>query len=71
MHQSKPPLSNSDKQTHKCKYSYVEVGDMVLQQDLNIANTLLSAHKGEGDHSLCQQHKTTQNAHVNTGLKRD
>lgn len=43
---------------------------MVLQQDLNIANTLLSAHKGEGDHSLCQQHKTTQNTHVNKGLKK-
>lgn len=53
---------------HKCRYSYIEVRDMVLQQDLNIANTLLSAHKGEGDHSLCRQHKTTHNTHVNKGL---
>lgn len=42
---------------------------MVLQQDLNIANALLSTDKGEGDHSLCQQN--IKNTNVSMGLKRE
>ena len=38
--------------THTHRYAYIEVRDVVLQQHLNIANTLLGTDKGEWDHSL-------------------
>lgn len=41
--------------THRLRCAYVEVWDVVLQQDLNVPNALLSPNKGEGDHSLCRQ----------------
>lgn len=41
---------------------------MVLQQHLDVANALLCANKGERDHSLCQQNKTTHTSHVSIGL---
>ena len=39
---------------------YVEVGDMVLQQNLNVADVLLGSYEGEGNHSLCRQHTQAQ-----------
>lgn len=69
MHQKHALLSQiQHTHTHTQRYPYIEVRDVVLQQDLDIANTLLSTDKGEWDHSLCQQNTKTQ-AHVSMGLK--
>lgn len=43
------------KRMHTRTHTYIEVRDVVFQQDLNIPNTLFSPDKGEGDHSLCRQ----------------
>jgi len=55
MHEKKAPFPYLV-HTHVCPY--IKVRDVVLQQDLNIANILLRTDEGEGDHSLCQQNKT-------------
>lgn len=36
------------------KCPYIKISNVVLQQNLDVANTLLGTDKGEWDHSLCQ-----------------
>lgn len=43
--------------------AYVQVGDVILQQHLDVANALLGADKGEWDHSL-SQHNTKAQQHM-------
>lgn len=63
MHQKQAPFIQFSTHTHThlyVGYPHIEVRDVVLQQDLDIANTLLSTDKGEWDHSLRQQNTKTK-----------